>query len=76
VTRQRRHVQYKPPSVIADWQALYRHSKSPHSSLLRMLSGQLFFSLFLSTHDDELFTRSRDAAAAGSAPRALMEKPM
>jgi len=24
----------KPPSVIADWQALYRHSKSPHSSSL------------------------------------------
>jgi len=31
----------KPPSVIADWHALYRHSKSPHSSSLRMLSWEI-----------------------------------
>jgi len=29
----------KPPSVIAVWQALYRHSKSPHWSSLAMVSG-------------------------------------
>jgi len=28
----------KPPSVIAAWQALYRHSKSPHWSSLKMVS--------------------------------------
>jgi len=28
----------KPPSVIAAWQALYRHSTSPHCSSLTMRS--------------------------------------
>jgi len=31
----------KPPSVIAASQALYRHSKSPNSSSLSMLSGAI-----------------------------------
>jgi len=31
----------KPPSVIAYWQALYVHSKSPHSFSLSILSGAI-----------------------------------
>jgi len=31
----------KPPLVIAAWQALYMHSKSPQSSSLRMLCGAI-----------------------------------
>jgi len=35
----------KPPSVLAAWQALYRHSKSPHSSSFTMLSGAIIISI-------------------------------
>jgi len=37
----------KPPSVIAAWQALCKHSKSPHWSSLTMISGAIIIIIFL-----------------------------
>jgi len=37
----------KPPSVLATWQALCRHSKSPHWSSLTMVSRKLLLLLLL-----------------------------
>jgi len=46
----------KPPSVIAAWQALYRHSKSPHSPLLSVLSGAniIIFIIIIMQHCREV----------------------
>jgi len=37
----------KPPSVIAAWQALYRHFKSSLSSSFSMLSGAIIFIIII-----------------------------
>jgi len=38
----------KPPSVLAAWQALYRHSKSPHWLSLTMVSGAFIINYYYS----------------------------
>jgi len=37
----------KPPSVLAAWQAFYRHSKSPHSSSLTTVSGEIIIIIII-----------------------------
>jgi len=37
----------EPPSVIAAWQALYRHSKSPHWSSFTMVSGAIIIIIII-----------------------------
>jgi len=37
----------QPSSVIAAWQALYRHSKSPHWSSLTMVSGTIIIIIII-----------------------------
>jgi len=40
----------KPPSVLAARQALYRHSKSHHSSSLSKLSGAIIIIIIIKCH--------------------------
>jgi len=65
----------KPPSVITDWQALYRHSKSPHLTSLRMLSGSIIIIImnhkqFFASLTTNFKTRILTTRASGSQDKA------